>query len=424
MFITRKHLHRRDMLRGLGITVGLPLLDAMVPALTALANTPAAPVKRFACAYMGNGAQMAQWTPATEGALVLSPTLAPLEPVKNQVFVMSGLDQLAAESRNDGAGAHPRSQSAFLTGAHVNAGESHLEAGTSLDQMVADAIGRDTPLRSLELSIDENIQVGNCAPRYPCVYINTISWRKPTMPLPMETNPRVVFENLFGDGDTAAQRIARAREDRSILDFVSGQVTTLRGKLGPSDKRTLGEYLDTLREVEQRIQTIDRQNASLPVPERPSASHGAFLEYATLMFDLQALAFQGDLTRVTTMVMTRENSGRPYPEIGVADGHHSVSHHGNRPDRMAAFAKINGYHVNAFAEFVKKLAGLREGDGTILDHSIVLFGSGMSDGNTHDILDLPLLLAEVVPDRSRADATSAMRRARRCRICWSVWREC
>ena len=393
MIITKRHVHRRTILRGLGATVALPLLDAMVPALTAVTKTAGAPVKRFACAYMGNGAHMGQWTPTAEGAgFEFSPILSPLAPLRDRTLVISGLDQPAAFSKNDGAGAHPRSQSAFLTGAHVSEGESHLEAGTSLDQIVADVLGKDTPLRSLELSIDELIQVGNCAPRYPCVYINTIAWRKPTMPLPMETNPRQVFENLFGDGDTAAQRIARGREDRSILDVVTAQVTALRAKLGPGDRRTLGEYLDTLREVEQRIATIDRQNSELPVPERPSARHGAFQEYATLMFDLQALAFQGDLTRVATFLMTRENSGRPYPEIGVSDGHHSVSHHGNKPDRMAAFAKINSYHAEAFANFVTKLAALPDGDGSILDHSIVLFGSGMSDGNTHDVLDLPLVL--------------------------------
>lgn len=393
MFITRMALPRRTFLRGVGATLALPLLDAMVPALTAQARTAANPVRRFACAYMGNGANMAHWTPTGEGAgFALSPILTPLASLRDRLVVVSGLDIPSADSQNDGAGSHPRTSTAFLSGAHAKPG-SVVNAGTTMDQILAKELGANTRLPSLEIAMDRFDQVGSCAPGYSCVYQNTISWRTPTMPMPMEMNPRLVFETLYGDGDTAEERALRIQEERSILDMVTAQVAHLRTTLGARDRQKLGEYFDSLRDVERRIEAAEQQNARLPVRHQPAAVPDTFKEYALLMFDLQVLAFQADITRVVTFMMTRENGGRTYPEIGIADGHHSISHHQNDPGKLAQYAKLNAYHVEVLANFLGRLQSTPDGDGTLLDHSIVLFGSGMSNGNAHSHRDVPVLIA-------------------------------
>ena len=390
MMITKRALPRRTFLRGMGAALALPYLDAMAPAMSAVSR--AAP--RFAAVYCGNGANMNDWTPATEGVgVAFSPILKPLEAFRERTLVFTGLDNFPATDQGDSGGQHPRAAPAFMSCVHPKQTEgADVQAGTTIDQIIAQRICRDTKLSSLEVAVDRNDVVGACDHGYACAYMNSMSWKTSTMPLPSETNPRFVFERLFGSGDTAEERVARSREDRSILDGVTQEISHLRRKLGLRDGVKLSEYLDAIRDVEQRIAKSESYNSDLAVPERPVGVPETFKEYAELMFDLQALAFQADITRVSSFLMARENVNRSYSEIGLPEAHHSMSHHGNNPEKMAVFSKLNTYHVETLAYFLKKLQAIPDGDGTLLDHSIVLYGSGMSDGNTHNNFNVPVVV--------------------------------
>ena len=390
MVITKIVLPRRTFLRGVGATLALPFLDAMVPAMSAQAK--GAP--RFAAIYCGNGANMNDWTPAAEGAgFALSPILRPLEPYRERMVVFSGLDNFPATDQGDTGGQHPRAAPAFMSAVHPKQTEgADVKAGTTIDQIIADHICRDTKLSSLELAVDRNDVVGACDHGYACTYLNSMSWKSPTMPLPAETSPRFVFDRMFGSGDTAAQRLARSQEDRSILDGVTQEISKLRQRLGGHDRVKLGEYLDAIRDVEQRIAKAESYNSDFAIPDRPVGVPETFREHAELMFDLQALAFQADITRVSSFMMARENVNRSYNEIGLPEAHHAMSHHGNSPEKMAVFSKLNTYHVETLAYFVKKLQAIPDGDGTLLDRTVVLYGSGMSDGNTHNNYNVPVVV--------------------------------
>ena len=397
MFISKMALPRRTFLRGMGVTIALPLLDAMVPAFSVLAKSPMRPVKRLGFIYTPNGATMSAWTPAGEGPALteLSPTLSPLAPFRDQVIVPTGLSQRMAESMGDGNGEHSRGQTVWLSGVHPKRTEgADVESGITVDQIAAQALGKDTPLLSIEMALEQNYLVGNCDNGYSCVYLNTISWRTPTTPLPMEVNPRVVFERMFGDGGTPQQRLEQIREDRSILDSVREAITGLQGRLGAGDRTRVAEYLDSMREIERRIQVAEKQSGESPIalPDRPVGAPESYDEHAKLMFDLAVVAFQADITRVFTLLLGREQTNRPYPFIGVPEAHHSVSHHQNDPIKLAKAAKINAYHIDLLARFAGKLRDIKDGDGTLLDHSMILQGSGLSNSDQHSHIDLPLVL--------------------------------
>jgi hypothetical protein len=390
MVITKIAMPRRTFIRGLSATVALPFLDAMIPALSALPK--GAP--RFSAIYCGNGANMFDWTPPTEGTgFQFSPILRPLEAFRDRTLVVTGLDNFPATDQGDSGGQHPRAAPAFMSCVHPKQTEGNdVQAGTTIDQIIAQHICRDSKLSSLEVSVDRNDVVGACDHGYACAYMNSMSWKNPTTPLPSETNPRFVFERLFGVGATAEERLARSREDRSILDGVNQEISQLRGRLGSRDRVKLSEYLDAVRDVEQRIAKSESYNSDFAVPEQPVGVPPTFKEYAELMFDLQVLAFQADITRVSSFMMARENVNRSYNEIGLAEAHHSMSHHGNNPEKMAVFSKLNTYHVETLAYFLKKLQAIPDGDGTLLDHTVTLYGSGMSDGNTHNNYNVPVVL--------------------------------
>jgi hypothetical protein len=394
MIVTRKALSRRTFLRGVGATIALPLLDAMVPALTATAQTPAAPqrLRRLGYIYIPMGCDRTRWTPTGGEPLEeLSFILAPLKPVKEHVAVVSNL-----ELRNAYPGTHATSNSAFLSAARAKLTESaDYYLGTTADQIAARQLGKDTQLPSLELSMDLMSLAGQCDNGYACVYQNNLSWASPTTPLPSEAHPRIVFERLFGDGATGAERRAALKTRASLLDSVMDEFTRLNHQLGPADRARLAQYLDTVREVERRIQRAEAGASDHPLPdvERPVGVPAAYADHARLMFDLQVLAFQGDITRVITFQLARETSNRTYPEIGVPDPHHPLSHHGNDPAKVEKIARINRLHVSLFAEFLAKLRATREGNGTLLDHSLLLYGSGMGNPNVHDHDDLPILVA-------------------------------
>jgi hypothetical protein len=396
--ITQKSLPRRTFLRGLGVSLALPLLDSMVPALAAIRDTAARGARRFGAFYVPNGVEMRAWTPAAEGsAFGLTPILEPLAPFRDQLFVLSGLaDKVAVPLPGEGIGDHARASSTWLTGVHPKKTEGpDIRAGISADQIAAQYLGKETQLGSLELALDSVEVLGACDAGYSCAYANTISWRTPTTPLPMENNPRAVFERLFGSSDStdAASRKARMARDRSILDFVTGEVAGLNRQLGSPDRVKLTEYLEAVRDVERRIQTAETQSSrELPVLDQPMGIPDTFQAHARLMFDLLALAYQTDLTRVGTFMYGKEVSGRSYPEIGVPDGHHACSHHQNDPVKLEKLAKINAFHIQQFAYFVDKLRNTPDGDGTLLDHSILVYGSGISDGNIHFHLDLPTIV--------------------------------
>ncbi len=397
MFISKMALPRRTFLRGVGVTLALPLLDAMVPAFSVAAKSAARPVKRLGFVYTPNGATMSAWTPAGEGLALteLSPTLSPLAPFRDQVVVPTGLSQRQAESMGDGNGEHSRGQTVWLSGVHPKRTEgADVQAGITVDQIAAQALGKDTPLLSIEMALEQNYLVGNCDNGYSCVYWNTISWRTPTTPLPMEVNPRLVFERLFGDGGTPQQRLEQIREDRSILDSVKDAITSLQGRLGAGDRRRVAEYLDSMREIERRIQVAEKQSGESPIalPDRPVGAPESYDEHAKLMFDLAVLAFQADITRVFTLLLGREQTNRPYPFIGVPEAHHSISHHQNDPVKLAKAAKINAYHIDLLARFAGKLRDIADGDGTLLDHSMILQGGGLSNSDQHSHIDLPLVL--------------------------------
>ena len=392
MIITKKALPRRTFLRGMGATVALPLLDAMVPSMTALAKTAAEPVRRLGFVYMPMGCDLPRWTPPGDGGLTeLSPALESLRPIVDQLTVISNL-----ELKNAYPGTHATSNAAFLSAAKAKWTEStDYYLGTTVDQIAAKEIGGRTLLPSLELSMDLLQTVGQCDNGYACVYQNNLSWSSPTTPLPAEAHPRIVFERLFGEGGSAADRRAALRRRASLLDWVREDIRRLENRLGPEDRTRVSQYLDTVREVERRIQKAESETVENPMPDldRPVGVPAAYADHARLMFDLQVLALQGDVTRVITFQLARETSNRTYPEIGVPDPHHPLTHHGNDPEKIARMAKINAFHVSLFAYFVEKLKATPEGNGSLLDHSLYLYGSGMGNPNIHDHVNLPILVA-------------------------------
>ena len=392
MIITRKALPRRTFLRGMGATVALPLLDAMLPSMTALARTAAAPVRRLGFVYMPMGCDLPRWTPPGEGKLVeLSPALQSLAPVADQLTVITNL-----ELKNAYPGTHATSNAAFLSAAKAKWTEStDYYLGTTVDQIAAKQIGHQTLLPSLELSMDLLQTIGQCDNGYACVYQNNLSWSSPTTPLPAEAHPRIVFERLFGEGGSAADRRAALQKRASLLDWVLEDISRLQKDLGPEDRSRVGQYLETVREVERRIQKAEAETTDndLPDLDRPVGVPASYADHARLMFVLQVLALQGDVTRVITFQLARETSNRTYTEIGVADPHHPLTHHGNDPEKIARMAKINAFHVSLFAYFLEKLKSTPEGDGCLLDHSIYLYGSGMGNPNVHDHVNLPILVA-------------------------------
>jgi hypothetical protein len=392
MVIRKLSLSRRSMLRGMGAALSLPLLEAMVPALTPLAQTAAAPKRRLGCVYVPHGAIMDQWTPAASGAgFEFSPILKPLERFRESTVVVTNLTRPERGVDTNHAGA----PSSWLAGVPPKrtAGPD-FSLGATLDQVVARRIGQETTFPSLELATEDFTGlVGDCAPGFSCAYMNTISWQADTTPLPMEINPRVVFERLFGGGATRDERMARLQSDRSLLDFVSGDLKELESGLGPHDRARLGEYLQHVREIERRIQLAEKRTDSLiDVPDAPVGVPESFEEHARLMFDLLAIAYEADLTRVFTFMLARELSQRTYPQIGVTEPHHSISHHGNKPATIEAHAKVNTYHVSLFADFIERLRTTRDGDGSLLDHSLIVYGSGMGNGNLHSADHLPTVL--------------------------------
>ena len=393
MIITKKALPRRTFLRGMGASLALPLLDAMVPSMTALAATAAKPVRRLGFVYIPMGSTIAQWTPACPAGRLteLSPTLSSLAPVKDHLTVVTNL-----EIKNAYPGTHATSNAAFLSCATSKWTEStDYELATTVDQLAAQHMGGDTRLPSLELAMDLLTTVGQCDNGYACVYQNNLSWSSPTTPLPAEAHPRIAFERLFGDGGTTADRLAEMRQNSSLLDWVGEDISRLQRKLGPSDRSRVTQYLDTVREVERRIQKAESASADshLPDLDRPVGVPAAYADHAKLMFDLQVLALQADVTRVITFQLARETSTRTYPEIGVPDPHHPTTHHNNDPEKMAKVAKINAFHVSLFAYFLEKLKATPDGNGSLLDHSIYLYGSGMGNPNVHDHVNLPILVA-------------------------------
>jgi hypothetical protein len=392
MIITKKALPRRTFLRGMGATLALPMLDAMVPSMTALTKTAAQPVRRLGFIYVPMGCDITRWTPgSTDGTLkILSPTLQTLEPFVDQLTVIGNM-----ELKNAYPGTHATSNAAFLSAAKAKWTEStDYYLGTTADQIAAQQIGRETVLPSLELAMDLLQTVGQCDNGYACVYQNNLSWSSPTTPLPSEAHPRIVFERLFGEGGSPADRRSALKRRASLLDWVRGDISRLQSTLGADDRRRVGQYLDTIREVERRIQKAENADSDqLPDLDRPVGVPTSYAEHAKLMFDLQVLAMQGDVTRVITFQLARETSTRTYPEIGVSDPHHPLTHHGNNPEKIARMAKINAFHVSLFAYYLEKLKSTPDGDGTLLDHSVVLYGSGMGNPNVHDHVNLPIIVA-------------------------------
>ncbi len=399
-FVTKKHLSRRTALRGLGVSVLLPLLDSMVPAQTPTARTAAKPRLRMGLCFMPHGGVMANWTPVKRGAnFKLSRTLGPLAPYQDQVVVISNLaHQMAAPAGpGDNGGDHTRSPTVYLSGVHPKRTDgADIQAGVTIDQIAAMKIGQETPLPSLELATEDfSGLVGSCDVGFSCAYMNTISWRTPTTPLPMEINPRVVFDRLFGDGATVEERMERIEQQRSILDAVTGQMRRLERTLGTNDRNRVAEYLDTVREIERRIQLSERQNAdsTQAMPQSPSGIPDDHEAHTKLMFDLMAIAFQTDITRISTFMMAREVSYRTFPKLGISEGFHPASHHQNNPERLENLTKINTYHVNLVAYMLGRLKSTPDGDGNLLDHSLILYGSGMSNSNVHNHSPLPVFVA-------------------------------
>jgi len=396
MIVTKKAISRRTVLRGLGTAVALPLLDAMVPALTAAANTPAKAVRRLAVIYHPNGVIYDKWLPKGAGAdFEFSPTLAGLAPFRDQLTIITGLFSDQAEALGDGGGDHSRASGTYLTGVHVRRSDSNVENGISMDQIAAKALERETQLSSLQLTLDDSSLVGSCDVGYSCAYSSTLSWLTPTLPLMSENNPRVVFERLFGSSDSTDTRVrvSRLRQDRSILDAVTDRVRQLQQRLGPTDKTKVDDYLTSVRDVERRLQKAEEQDAKeVPDVARPAGIPDGFEAHAQLMYDLQLLAYQSDLTRVITFMYGREQTARPYPQIGIPEPHHSLTHHQNDPVKMDKCTVIQRYHLKLFAEYLEKLRSTQDGDGSLLDHSIILFGGGISNSDRHTHGPLPTLL--------------------------------
>lgn len=393
MIITKQALPRRTFLKGAGVGVALPMLDAMAPALSA---APAA-TPRMGFFYVPNGMFLPNFHPAGKGgtSYELTPILQPLQKVKSQLVVASGLANLGVISPNEGGGVHTRAHGGWLSGVLPKRTEgSDLTAGKTIDQYAADVLGKDTTLRSLELTTEATFTVGNCENGYSCAYLNSTSWRTPNTPLPHERDPRVIFERLFGDGGSVSARLAAMRTDRSILDSVTASLSRLQRSLGAGDQRTVADYLDAVRDIETRIQKAERSNESAPLPtvEQPSGIPDEYDEHARLLLDLLFLAYRADVTRVACMQIARESSGRTYPHIGVPEGHHPVSHHQNDPHNIQQNTKINAYHMSLFAGLAEKMRETPDGDGTLLDHAIMVYGAGMGDGDHHTPVDLPVAI--------------------------------
>ena len=400
MWLTKKALSRRAMLRGLGAAVALPALDAMLPAMSRAPE----PLLRMGFVYVPNGIIMGQWTPVVEGAdWALTPTLGPLGALRSQTLLLTGLAQRNGRALGDGPGDHARAAASYLTGFHPKKTEgADIQNGLSVDQVAAREIGKNTRLPSLELGLEGGGLVGNCDSGYSCAYTNSLSWLGPQTPLPPELNPRAVFERLFGDGEyyDRETRLRMAKEDRSLLDFVTEDASALRGTLGAQDQHKLDEYLSSVREIERRVQIAEKQDVQnrrghhdeVAMP-KPAGVPVEFEDYARLMFDLMTAAFQTGSTRVVTFMMGREGSNRTYRCIDVPEAHHGLSHHMGAVDKIEKLARINRLHLTLFAGFLEKLRSTPDGDGSLLDHSLILYGSGLSDGNQHSHQDLPVLLA-------------------------------
>jgi hypothetical protein len=399
MMITRKPIGRRTLLRGLGTVMALPLLEAM-SATAKAAEQAASGAKRLQVIYTPNGMMMENWTPAGSGeGYALSPILKPLEPYRDKFAVFTGLSHVQAEALGDGAGDHGRCCGGYLTGTHVKKTEgADITAGVSMDQVVARQFGEKTQIPSLEVGLEPPSLVGSCDSGYSCAYTNTLSWANESTPLPVTINPREVFERLFGDGDSldAKSRMAQLRRQASILDFVREDAKRLSSRMGAGDKQKMDEYLTSVRDIEKRIQKVEQGGAeatALPAYARPSGVPDAFVDYAHMMIDLQVLAMQADITRVSSFMIGREVSGRSYPEIGVPDAHHPLSHHGHDPEKIAKLTKINTLHMEQVAYYLKRMSETKEGEGSLLDHSLVLAGASLADPNNHDHRALPVLVA-------------------------------
>jgi hypothetical protein len=395
MYLKQLSLDRRTFLRGAGASLALPFLDAMTPAFAATAKA----VPRLAFLYIPNGVNPHTWTPEGTGKeFSFSPALAPLEPFKNQVNVFTNLSHHAADRQNDGAGDHSRATGVFLSGCHAKRTQgADLHLGITADQIAAQSLGKDNVLPSLELSLEDRNIAPLCDEGYTCAYSNTLSWSSATTPLPMENDPRLVFERLFGEEGNPKERAIRIKEDRSILDSVNGAMARLQGRLGSNDKRKVDQYFSSIREVELRLQRIEKQNAESPLAgaeiTRPLGVPEKFEDHIHLMFDLQVLAFQGDITRVATLMFGREMAVRSYPQIGVSDSHHSLSHHDNNPAKLAKLAKIDAYHVAQVAYLLGKLRDARDGENSLLDNSMIVYGAGIANGNLHNHEKLPVFVA-------------------------------
>jgi uncharacterized protein DUF1552 len=393
MFVTRKHLPRRTFLKGVGVSLALPLLDSMIPARTLLAQTAAKPLPRLGFVYVPHGAIMDKWTPATEGAgFEFTPILKPLEPFRDRLNVVSGLGHRAADT----TAVHSLSPTTWLSGVRPKATQGvDAYAGVTADQIAAQQIGQDTVLPSMELATEDHSGlIGSCDRDYGCIYMNTLSWRTPTTPMPMEINPRKVFERMFGQGGSATERLARIKEDKSILDAITRDVASLQVQLGPADREMMTQYLENVREIERRIQRAEQSQGDedLTLPARPAGVPFDYEEHIKLMYDLMALAYQADVTRVMTFMISREVSNRTYPQVGVTDGHHAISHHQNRAEKMEKNVKIQTYNLSQFGYFLDKLRNTPDGDGSLLDHAVLLYGSNMSNSNAHDHFPLPNLV--------------------------------
>jgi Protein of unknown function (DUF1552) len=392
MFLTKKAIPRRTLLKSARAALALPVLDAMIPAATMWAQTPAKRVPRLGFVFIPMGCDHSRWTPPGQGKLdELSPILAPLNPVKDQLTVITNM-----RLPNAYPGTHDTSNAAFLSAAtakHTESSDYFL--GTTVDQLAARQIGRETQLPSLQLAMDLNPLAGVCNNGYACVYQNCLSWSSPTTPLPAEAHPRVVFERLFGEGGNAAERRSGLRDWASVLDSLTGDIARLKHRVGIPDRARLDQYLESVRQVEREIERAEKAVADNKTPdlERPVGVPASFAEHARLMFDLQVLAFQADITRVVSFQFTREHNNRTYPEIGVPDPHHPTSHHGNDPEKVAKIAKINTFHISLFSDFLQKMKATPDGDGSLLDHSVYLYGSGMGNPSLHDHENLPMLVA-------------------------------
>ena len=393
MLITKKHLPRRTFIRGMGVTLALPLLDSMIPAQTLLGQTAANPPARLGFVYVPHGAIMDKWTPAAEGTgFEFTPILKPLEPFRDRLNVVTGLGHRAADT----TAVHSLSPTTWLSGVRPKATQGvDAFAGVTSDQIAAQAIGQDTVLPSMELATEDHSGlIGSCDRDYGCIYMNTLSWRTPTTPLPMEINPRKVFERMFGQGGSAAERLVRIQEDRSILDAITKEAASMQLRLGPSDRQTLTQYLENIREIERRIQRAEKSGGDeeLVLPARPAGVPFDFEEHVTLMYDLMTLAYQANITKVITFMVSREVSNRTYTQVGVSDGHHAISHHQNRAEKMEKNVRIQTFNIGQFRHLLEKLQGTPDGDGTLLDHSVILYGSNMSNSNAHDHFPLPMAL--------------------------------